>query len=110
MQIFFQAEVSGHSADSGISSSEKLEADKALTLTFSQHPAPLSPVKTTPQYEGPVIEDVYENFPRPLYDIAVIVAEDLAKNKGGNELCSPIPLKSPVYLFYWSSWTLSISV
>lgn len=67
-----------------------IRKDHALTLTFSQqqeieqaaqdltNQIPPLPV----EHHGPVIEDIFENFPRPLYEFAVHVAQDLANKKG----------------------------
>lgn len=74
-----------------------LTKDQALTLTFSQQQEierttqqlvdeipPLPPS----QHQGPVIEDIFEHFPRPLYELAVSVAQDMANKKGESSLLS----------------------
>ena len=60
-----------------------------MTLTFSQQ----QEIEKTAQelrdsipplpseYQGPVIEDIFENFPRPLYEFAVRIAQDTANKK-----------------------------
>lgn len=55
-----------------------MEVDQALTLTFSEHERPQA------DYQGPVIHDLFENFPRPIYELAQIVAKDMEKQ--GNYL------------------------
>lgn len=67
-----------------------LTKDQAMTLTFSQQ----QEIERTAQqlresvpplpaeYQGPVIEDIFENFPKPLYEFAVHIAQDMANKKG----------------------------
>lgn len=51
-----------------------VEKDQAVTLTFSEHAAV--------EHKGPVIQELFENFPRPIYELAQIVAKDMAEKKG----------------------------
>ena len=72
-----------------------------MTLTFSQQ----QEIEKTAQelrdsipplpseYQGPVIEDIFENFPRPLYEFAVRIAQDTAHKKG--EYASRVHIKNP---------------
>ena len=72
-----------------------------MTLTFSQQQEiektaqelwdsiPLLPS----EYQVPVIEDIFENFPRPLYEFAVRIAQDTANKKGEN--ASRVRIKNP---------------
>lgn len=57
--------------------SAKIKTDQAMKLTFSEH--------TTAEHNGPIIQDIFENFPRPIYEFAQIVAKDMAeKEKKGS--------------------------
>ena len=72
-----------------------------MTLTFSQQ----EEIEKTAQelrdsipplpseYQGPVIEDIFENFPRPLYEFAVRIAQVTANKKG--EYASRVRIKNP---------------
>lgn len=74
LPLSFQSVIENHSYADKVPSAASLETDKAMILTFSEH--------ATTEHHGPVIQDIFENFPRPIYEIAQIVAKDMAEKKG----------------------------
>jgi len=60
---------------------DTMKYDKAFTLTISQQERASDYASNEP-HNGPIIEDIFENFPRPIYEFATIVAQDIANKKG----------------------------